>query len=172
MEVPMRGSRRVSGAGQSTKEGVDAARKRLVAKAGQVRLAWRFILVTVLICLASIVWLSQTSKIVSLGYDIERMEKQKAVLNRQAEQLQSQVAQYENLKRVEEEARTKLGMIPAKNVVYLKIPANLLPINHETNPNNALAPVNDWWRELTEMLPRPFRGSSPAEPVRQEETKR
>lgn len=138
-------------------ERVKAARAGITRRAGQMRMAWRFVLVAILVSLASIVWLSQTSTIVSYGYEIEKLEKQKVTLNRQSEQLQSQVAQYENLKRVEEEARAKLGMIPSKNSVYVKVPTSH---DQSTGPvvgKSNLAPVNDWWRELTEMLPRPFR---------------
>lgn len=139
------------------------SRINLLQRARQIRLAWRFILIAMLVCLASIVWLSQTSTIVSYGYNIEKMDKQMTALNQQAEQLQSQVAFYENLARVEEEAKTKLGMIPAKTVIYLKIPSSPLAPATTDKKNSKLAPVNDWWRELTEMLPRPFRGSSPVE---------
>lgn len=139
------------------------SRINLWQRARQIRLAWRFILVAMLVGLASIVWLSQTSTIVSYGYNIEKMDKQMTALNQQAEQLQSQVAFYENLARVEEEAKTKLGMIPAKTVIYLKIPSSPIAPATTGSKNSKLAPVNDWWRELTEMLPRPFRGSSPIE---------
>ncbi len=143
-----------------------AAKANLTMRASRMRMAWRFMLVAVLVSLASIVWLSQTSTIVSYGYNIERLEKQKIELDRQASQLQVQIAQYENPKRVDEEARSKLGMVPAKNSVYVKVPAGQTEVAPETNSNSLLAPVNDWWRELTEMLPRPFRGSAPAEPGR------
>src|SRR5438105_6731655 len=124
MDVPMQKPRPTGITGTA---GIAKAQQRVreaTINFGRVRLAWRFILVAMLICLASIVWLSQTSTIVSLGYDIEKLDKQEVLLNRQSEQLQSQVAEYENLARVEEEAKSKLGMIPAKNVVYVKVPAN------------------------------------------------
>ncbi len=143
-----------------------AARATLTMRAGRVRLASRFILMAILACLASIVWLSQTSTIVSLGYQINDVDKQMTQLNRQAEQLKSQIAQFENLKRIEEEARGKLGMVPVKNVVYIKVPVinadkarvaadYTEPDAHSAaSPNPLLVPVNDWWRELAEMLPR------------------
>jgi len=144
---------------------LQAARNRLTMKASRIRLAWRFILIAILISLGAIIWLSQTSTLVSLGYETENLDKQEVLLDRQATQLQAQIAQYEDLNRVENEAKTKLGMVPAKNKVYVKIPANQVEDTPETSSNSLLAPVNDWWRELVEMLPRPFKGSAPPEPT-------
>ncbi len=134
-------------------ERLKAARASLTMRASRIRLAWRLILVAGLICLAAIVWLSQTSYLVGLGYDIEKMEKKKVTLERQSTQLQAQIAQYEDLKRVEDEARTKLGMIPAKKVVYVKVPANQAERGPEPI-NSTSAQGNDWWRDLLEMLPQ------------------
>ncbi len=163
MELPMRERRRGSGkkSALDTSESssrVQAAANRLTVRVGGIRLAWRFILVAVLVALASIIWLSQTSTLVSMGYEIENMQKQKVVLNRQAELLQSQIAQYENPRRIEDEARSKLGMVPAKNSVYVKVPPAQAQAAQETQTNPDLTgPVTVWWRELVEMLPRSFR---------------
>jgi cell division protein FtsL len=134
-------------------------------RASRIRLAWRFILVAILISLAAIIWLSQTSTLVSLGYETENLDKQEVLLDRQATQLQAQIAQYEDLNRIEDEAKTKLNMVPAQKKVYVKVPANQIEESAATSSNSKLAPVNDWWRELLEMLPRPFKGSAPPEPT-------
>lgn len=134
-------------------------------RASRIRLAWRFILIAILVSLAAIIWLSQTSTLVSLGYETENLDKQEVLLDRQATQLQAQISQYEDLNRIEDEAKTKLGMVPAQKKVYVKVPANQLEESPQTSSNSKLAPVNDWWRELLEMLPRPFKGSAPPEPT-------
>jgi cell division protein FtsB len=120
---------------------------------GRLQMPWRFTLVTLLVSLAAIIWLSQTSTLVSLGYRIGDMEREMIVLNRDAEQLRSQIAQYENPVRVEEIARTKLGMVQATKVVYVKVPAG--PVRDARNSTDArLYPINAWWRELRESLPQ------------------
>lgn len=128
-------------------------RSNKTPKIGQVRFFSRFLLVTLLFCLGSIVWLSQTSTLVSLSYDISKMEKQKAQLDTDAQRLQSQIAEYESLSRVEEEAKSKLGMVPAKNSIYVNIPASK-PENAPVSTNPNLAPTTDWWQDLRGMLPQ------------------
>jgi cell division protein FtsL len=162
-KVEVRGTTRGNNTVGRAQDRLRAARTRLTMQASRIRLAWRFMLIAILVCLGSIIWLSQTSAIVSLGYETENLEKQKVVLDRQATQLQAQVAQYEDLQRVQEEA-TKMGMVTPKSKVYVTVTGSVSQPAPETSSNSQLAPVNDWWRELTEMLPRPFRGSVPANP--------
>ena len=136
-------------------ERVRSARAGITDRAGRMRMAWRVILIGVVGCVAAIMWLNQTSNLVSLGYGIEDMNKQEVQLNRQAEELQSQIAGYENLQRIQDVAKNQLGMVPSSKTVYVKVPANEAqpaPVQIQTN---ALNPVTDWWRELTEMLPQP-----------------
>ena len=157
MDFPMPRPRRneLNGAGVTRTAGrVKTAGKSLSARTGRLRLAWRFILVTVLVCLAALIWLNQTSTLVSLGYNIEKMNKQEIQLGRQAEELQSQVARYENLQQIENEARTKLGMIPSKQVVYVKVPAGQTTTDQTKTSSGELSPVTDWWRDLSGLLPR------------------
>lgn len=132
---------------------VRGTRANKAPRTGQVRFFSRFILVTLLICLGSIVWLSQTSTLVSLGYDVTRMEKQKADLDIASQRLQSQIAGYESLSRIEDEAKSKLGMVPAKNSVYVNIPASQ-PESTPASTNPNLAPTTDWWQDLAGLLPQ------------------
>lgn len=134
------------------------------SKTGQVRFFSRFLLVTLLICLGSIVWLSQTSTLVSLGYDIARMEKQKAELDIAAQRLQSQIADYESLSRIEDEAKSKLGMVPASKTIYVKIPASQPDSTPPASTNPNLAPTTEWWKDLVEMLPQQATATPTATP--------
>lgn len=133
-------------------------------KTGQVRFFSRFLLVTLLVCLGSIVWLSQTSTLVSLGYDIARMEKEKAQLDTDAQRLQSQIADYESLSRIEDEAKSKLGMVPASKTIYIDIPASQPASTPPSATNPNLAPTTDWWKDLIEMLPQQAQNSPTATP--------
>ncbi len=129
----------------------------------RLRLASRVILVGLLISFAGILWLSQTSSIVALGYDMQKIDKRVIELNREAEVLQSQVAAFENPKRVEDEAKGKLGMVPATKYIYVKVPPSEVQTDENGRDNPKLYPVNNWWRELTEMLPRPWQNSAPSQ---------
>ena len=135
-----------------------------IPKTGQVRFFSRFLLVTLLICLGSIVWLSQTSTLVSLGYDIARMDKQKTELDIAAQRLQSQIADYESLSRIEDEAKSKLGMVPASKTVYVQIPANPPDSTPSASTNPNLAPTTEWWKDLVEMLPQQATATPTATP--------
>ena len=136
--------------------------ERLTERVQRVRLASRVILVGLLISCAGLLWLSQTSTLVSLGYEMQTIDKNVVLLNRQAEMLQSQVAAFENLKRVEEEAKSKLGMVQATKFIYVKVPQVEAP-PEQGLANPKLYPVNAWWRELTEMLPQPWQNSVPTQ---------
>lgn len=125
----------------------------IINRLGRIQMAWRFILVSLLVFLASIIWLSQTSTLVSLGYEINRIDKKVQTLDREAEQLQAEIAQYETLSRIEDEAKTKLGMQKAKNIVYVKVPAAVSQAQTNSAPTSSVA-GNFWWRELLEMLPK------------------
>lgn len=165
MEMPVKEPRRARSNALvesivKTSDRVRGIRPTKAPKTGQLRLASRFILVTLLVCLGSIVWLSQTSTLVSLGYGIARMEKQKAELNIDAQRMQSQIAQYESLQRVADEAKSKLGMVPASNSVYVNIPAGQSESTPAASTNPYLAPDTAWWQELTGMLPQPTKSTT------------
>jgi cell division protein FtsL len=165
MEMPVKEPRRAKSNALvegivKTSDRVRGIRPTKTPKTGQVRLASRFILVTLLVCLGSIVWLSQTSTLVSLGYGIARMEKQKAQLDVDAQRMKSQIAQYESPQRIEEEAKSKLGMVPAQNAVYVNIPASPPESTPAASTNPYIAPVTKWWQELTGMLPQPTKSTT------------
>lgn len=168
MDLPMREPGTLTIGGATLNERTQAAKKQLRAQLRRVRLAWRIVLVATLLTLAGIVWLSQTSTVVSLGYQIDSIQKQEGVLNQQAQQLESQIATYENPAHVEQVAKAKLGMVypDQQHIVYVKVPAsynqpdNTAQIKQDSNPN--LVQVDKWWRQLTNSLPQPWQGSAPA----------
>ncbi len=168
MDVPMREPKSLPvGAGlvgPGTARRVKSARLKLWQKASQVKLAWRLTLGAILFCSAAIIWLGQTSTIVSLGYDIENMDKQEALLNRQAEAMNTELASYTNLKQIEKEAREKLGMTDATKFLYLPVPDAPESARDGSNTNPRLYQVTDWWRIVSQMLPAPWRDAIPARP--------
>jgi cell division protein FtsL len=168
MEIPMQEPTgvRLKGRRPRVSNSVSTAGSRLRNKLAvgpfKGQLATRVILFGLLISCAGLLWLNQTSTIVALGYDTQNIDKKITQLNRQAEILQSQIAAFENPQRVEEEAKSKLGMVPATKFVYEKVQPTASQTEAGTN-NPKLYPVNDWWRELTEMLPKPWQNSAPTQ---------
>lgn len=168
MDFPMREPNPLSIGSATLNEKTQAAKQQLRAQLQKVRLAWRIVLVATLVTLAGIVWLSQTSTVVELGYQIDNIQKQEATLNQQAQQLQAQIATYENPTKIEQLAKSKLGMVypDAQHVVYVKVPSSYnqpddtSQIQQDSNPD--LSQVNKWWRQLTNSLPQPWQGSAPA----------
>lgn len=140
------------------------ARIRLLGRARKMRLAWRLILIALLCCLAAIIWLNQTSTIVSVGYDLDKIEKQEALLNQQAEAMNTEIGHYTSLRQIDQEARDKLGMVEATKFVYLDIPSAPDSATNGTNTNPYLYQISDWWRILSQMLPSPWKDALPVRP--------
>lgn len=171
MDFPMREPNAVAVGSATLNEKTQAARQQLLVQLGRLRLAWRVVLVATLVSLAGIVWLSQTSTVVSLGYQIDKIQQNETVLNRDAQILQAQVASYESPAKIEQEAKTKLGMVyPDKShIVFVKVqPAagqnsDAKQVENSNNPD--VVQVSQWWRQLTAALPRPWQGSTPALPA-------
>jgi len=170
MDLPMRELGALTIGGATLNEKAQAARQQLRTRLSKIRLAWRVVLVAVLITLAGIIWLSQTSAVVSYGYQIDKIDKQEAKLNREAQVLEAQIAAYESPAKIEQEAKDKLGLVypDAKHVIFVKVqPATVAePTSADAagNKNPQLAQVSAWWRKLAVILPQPWQDSAPDAP--------
>ncbi|NWJ44478.1 MAG: hypothetical protein HXX08_01230 [Chloroflexi bacterium] len=139
-----------------------AVREQLIRRARNMQLAVRIALFGLMISAAALIWLNQTSTIVQLGYDIERIDEREAVLNQQAEAINADIGKLVNLRRIEQEAREKLHMTEATKFVYMDIPAAPPSAVDGSNKNPRLYQVSDWWRILSQMLPSRWRDNLPA----------
>ncbi len=168
MQIPVREPgvvlNRGAAKGASAAQRVNLAGRRLLKRAGQIRLAWRLIIFGMIACAMAIIWLSQTSTMVSLGYQMDEIDQQEALLNRQAEAINTEIGQLTNLHRIDQEARDKLGMIEATKFVYVNIPASQESAVDGDNANPHLYQVSDWWRIVSQMLPYPWRDGLPVRP--------
>ncbi len=77
-------------------------------------------LASVLIGIASLFYLTQTSDVATTGYSIQELQAEENNWKLRNEQLSLQLAQARSLATVEEQATKRLLMVPAKNVVYLQ----------------------------------------------------
>jgi hypothetical protein len=102
-----------------------------VAKLRRARAAWVFDLgpvtliftTIVLVSVTSMLYLTQASRVAATGYDISSAQERLAKLEREDQLLLMEVAEKQSLQRVESEATSKQGMVPAPPPAYLRVGA-------------------------------------------------
>ena len=72
--------------------------------------------------------------------------------------LEAEVATLTSLERVEREARGRLGMVPAREILYLEVDAppprpELVPRRFSHYASDAGESGNSWWQDLLKLLP-------------------
>ncbi|MCL4370617.1 MAG: hypothetical protein M1380_06885 [Chloroflexi bacterium] len=77
-------------------------------------------LASVLIGIASLFYLTQTSEVATTGYSIQELQVEESNWKLRNEQLSLELAKARSLAAVEAEATKRLLMVPAKDVVYLQ----------------------------------------------------
>ncbi len=102
----------------------------------------------------------QSSGFANAGQQIQRLQAEQADSTAQIHQLEADVAALSSLDRVERQARDRLGMVPARNIVYLDVPVAapdqpLLP-RPILKPGAPFVPATTpWWQRLLRALPLP-----------------
>jgi cell division protein FtsB len=104
---------------------------------------------------------NQFSRVTGTGYEIDHLQQQRAEKLAANHELEAQVAALSSLARVDWEARTRLGMVPAQRRLYVE--SNLPPPSHQVLPSRFRpepareppAPSSDrpWWRDAIDLLP-------------------
>jgi hypothetical protein len=113
----------------------------------------------VLVVLAILLPVVQSSDEAAQGYRIRALQKQKADLQAQIYMTQSQIAQLGALSRVDSEARSRLAMAPVTREVSLSvaIPApDVRPLPNNYVPQvqaSATAEHDSFWQRLLHLLP-------------------
>lgn len=133
-----------------------AARPRL----GMPSLGLRAVLLggAMAVVLAGLLQVVQTSNVTSTGFTIQRLEQERLDWQARVHQLEAEVASLASLARVEQEARGRLGMVPAETRLYLEINAPvpsqpLLPTRFAPTPEPAESAERSWWQDLLDLLP-------------------
>ena len=113
------------------------------------------------LALLGLLQVSQVGDATSTGYSIRRLERERQDWDAQVRQLEAEVAALTSLDRVEREARNRLGLVPAKQRLYLDV--SLAPPDQQLVPRRYLsleegAPSGQtsggsWWRSLLKLLP-------------------
>lgn len=111
------------------------------------------------LALAAMIQVVQSSDATSRGYQVQQLQRRRLELEAQVHQKEAEVALLASLDRVEREARTRLGMVPAEQRLYMQmsepvpreqlLPTRFLP-PAEAAPAGGGRP---WWRRLLDRLP-------------------
>lgn len=90
--------------------------------------------------------ITQTSIETAAGYEVERLEGLRAMVERDNQRLEAEVAALKSLDRIEREATTRLGMVKPKSYIYVTVdvlpPARAL---EEREPKPATPEPKPWW---------------------------
>jgi len=110
------------------------------------------------VALLGLLQVIQTSDATSTAYTIDRLEQERLDWSAQVHSLEAEVASLTSLDRVEREARDRLGMVPAENVLYLGVDVpppqqQLLPRRFSASEPSVSEPGTSWWQALLKLLP-------------------
>jgi hypothetical protein len=112
-----------------------------------------------LVSLAILLPVVQSSDETAQGYRIRQLELQKADVEAQIYQTQSQIAQLGALSRIDGDARTRLGMIAVQREVAISVPVPMpssdsVPTSYLPQaPGGRPAPGESFWQQLRHLLP-------------------
>jgi len=123
---------------------------------------WRALALTItlaLVALAVLLPVMQSSDETSQGYRIRALEQQRLDLEAKIYSSQSDIAQLGSLARIDNEARNRLGMVPADRTLGVSVSVPV-PATHSL-PNRYLQPVgpaaaaapSSFWQRLIHLLP-------------------
>ncbi len=125
----------------------------------RISLRWLLVLAGLFIVAVGLVQVNQLSRVTSAGYEIDRLNQERAQKQAENSQIEADVARLSSLARVDIEARMRLGMVPAQARLYLTL--NHSVPDRQTLPTRFLpvvrpqpAPSNPpLWKRLLHKLP-------------------
>ncbi|MBF6598960.1 MAG: septum formation initiator family protein [Dehalococcoidia bacterium] len=130
------------------------------------RISARAVLIAVAVVVVAVAALqvNQFSRAASTGYTIDALTRQRAAKQAENYELEAQVARLSSLSRVESDARTKLGLVPATRTIYVTVNQPLpsgpsLPARFQEQAAAAAAnlppppPAPSLWKRLLQLLP-------------------
>lgn len=114
----------------------------------------------VVIGLAGLLPLIQSSQVTSTSSDVRRLERARNDWQARLQELQAEVAFLGSLDRIEKEARERLGMVPPSETVYVVVdePApetQLVPLRFLPPKKEQPRQEDSWWESILGKLPLP-----------------
>jgi len=98
---------------------IPLGRKRIETRS--LNLTILFASALLLVTFLSLLYLSQASTVATTGYDVKRLEEEKAQWEIRNEQLRFKVAELKSLDRIEREAGSRLKMAPPSKLMFLSV---------------------------------------------------
>ncbi|MCX2727288.1 hypothetical protein OO015_07225 [Thermomicrobium sp. 4228-Ro] len=95
-----------------------------------------------------LLYLEQTNRVVELGYELTRLQRDREQVSLEVAALRYQLAQRQSLARVEELARREYGMVPLRRAEALAVER---PVP-APDPTPAPAPQRRWWERVRDAL--------------------
>lgn len=110
---------------------------------------------------AAAMQVNQYSRATSTSYAIDALAHERASKQAENQELEAQVAQLASLARVEQDARTRLGLVPARRTIYLDVnqpaparddaaPASYQPPQAPSAPKAHHTPL---WKRPLKLIP-------------------
>lgn len=116
-----------------------------------------------LLVMVALLQVNQFSRLTSTGYEIERLERERAEKQAINHQLEAEVAGLSSLARVDWEARTRLKMEPAKRKLQIAVnvpapdrqslPSRFLPAPEVAPVDAGADPSPPLWKRMLDALP-------------------
>lgn len=100
----------------------------------------------------------QTTRVTAVGYEVGTLEHEHQALEADIRLLEAQIASSSNLEHLEQDATTRLGMVPAPSrvTVSVDVPAPAvvpLPRRYVVSPTHEALPGTSWWEDLLGKVP-------------------
>ena len=107
---------------------------------------------------AGIFQVLQTTRVAEVGYALRELETERELLDAQIRLLEARIAGSSNLEHLQEQAVTRLGMVPAGGTmrITVDVPAPQvvpLPRRYVETPERERLPEPSWWEELIGSIP-------------------
>jgi len=101
---------------------------------------------------------AQTSSATTTGYNLQRLENERFATQAEVHQLEAEVAVLTSIDRIDREARGRLGMVPAGNIMTLEVhkqppEQQLVPLRFLSETKAPQVETSSWWQKLLNLLP-------------------
>ncbi len=102
----------------------------------------------------------QISNATTNGYTLEQLQQERFDKQAEVHTLEAEVALLTSIDRIDQEARGRLGMVPADRVMTLEVhkqppEQQLVPLRFISTSKTATVETRSWWQKLLGLVPLP-----------------
>lgn len=113
--------------------------------------------------MTSLLLLVQISGVAAMAYEVQRLEDLRTYWQESNYRAEAEVARLQSLNRIEEEATTRLKMVPAKEPIPVlaarPLPARTPPPEATRGAVPKIPNVETWWQTLVDLMGQAWRRS-------------